>query len=122
VIIDFLDDTKTELKVIAPSVWRNMLETLPALYWDRRNLCWKIHASWPGYLSVFNTFNGKIDMEISEDVKNWITSLYQNKIYRGYNLRMMTEPGDSFVQRKCDRGFGKAVGRTAQCSEGVSGF
>lgn len=97
VIIDFLDDTKTELKVIAPSVWRNMLETLPALYWDRRNLCWKIHASWPGYLSVFNTFNGKIDMEISEDVKNWITSLYQNKIYRGYNLRMMTEPGDSFV-------------------------
>ena len=91
-VISFLDDEKTTLRVSAPTVWKEILEVIPAMYWDTKKLCWRIHASWPGYLSVFNTFKGYIDIELTGDVKAWVTEEYQKVVYRGYTLRSMTEP------------------------------
>jgi SNF2 family DNA or RNA helicase len=91
-IIDFFDKDKTLLRVIAPSVWKDILSEIPAMYWDTKQLCWRIHASWPGYLSVYNTFKGHIGIEISEDVKEWLTKEYSDRIYKGFTLRSKTEP------------------------------
>ena len=80
--------------VDAPHMWSPILKEMLAVYWVPRKGLWKTKATWPNYLRVFNQFNGNIEIEMSDDLKQWITQEYQEHIYPCVMMRDQLEPND----------------------------
>ena len=88
-------DKKTnDIMVDAPHMWSPILKEMLAVYWVPRKGLWKTKATWPNYLRVFNQFNGNIEIEMSDDLKQWITKEYQEHIYPCVMMRDQLEPND----------------------------
>ena len=88
-------DKKTnDIMVDAPHMWSPILKEMLAVYWVPRKGLWKTKATWPNYLRVFNQFNGNIEIEMSDDLKQWITQEYQEHIYPCVMMRDQLEPND----------------------------
>ena len=88
-------DNKTEyITIDAPHMWGPILKEMLAVYWRPRLGLWITKATWPNYLRVFNQFNGNIEIEMSDDLKQWITKEYQEYIYPCVMMRDQLEPND----------------------------
>ena len=81
--------------VDAPHMWSPILKEMLAVYWVPRKGLWKTKATWPNYLRVFNQFNGNIEIEMSDDLKQWITKEYQEHIYPCVMMRDQLEPNEA---------------------------
>ena len=89
-------DKKTnDIMVDAPHMWSPILKEMLAVYWVPRKGLWKTKATWPNYLRVFNQFNGNIEIEMSDDLKQWITQEYQEHIYPCVMMRDQLEPNEA---------------------------
>ena len=88
-------DNKTEyITIDAPHMWGPILKEMLAVYWRPRLGLWRTKATWPNYLRVFNQFNGNIEIEMSDELKQWITQEYQEHIYPCVLMRDQLEPND----------------------------
>ena len=88
-------DSKTEyITIDAPHMWGPILKEMLAVYWRPRLGLWRTKATWPNYLRVFNQFNGNIEIEMSDELKQWITQEYQEHIYPCVMMRDQLEPDD----------------------------
>lgn len=88
-------DRKTEyITIDAPHMWGPILKEMLAVYWRPRLGLWRTKATWPNYLRVFNQFNGNIEIEMSDELKQWITQEYQEHIYPCVMMRDQLEPND----------------------------
>ena len=88
-------DSKTEyITIDAPHMWGPILKEMLAVYWRPRLGLWRTKATWPNYLRVFNQFNGNIEIEMSDELKQWITQEYQEHIYPCVMMRDQLEPND----------------------------
>ena len=89
-------DSKTEyITIDAPHMWGPILKEMLAVYWRPRLGLWRTKATWPNYLRVFNQFNGNIEIEMSDELKQWITQEYQTKIYPCSMMRDQLEPNEA---------------------------
>ena len=75
-------------------MWGPILKEMLAVYWRPRLGLWRTKATWPNYLRVFNQFNGNIEIEMSDELKQWITQEYQEHIYPCVMMRDQLEPND----------------------------
>ena len=75
-------------------MWGPILKEMLAVYWRPQLGLWRTKATWPNYLRVFNQFNGNIEIEMSDELKQWITQEYQEHIYPCVMMRDQLEPND----------------------------
>lgn len=89
-------DKKTnDIMVDAPHMWSPILKEMLAVYWVPRKGLWKTKATWPNYLRLFNQFKGQLEIEMSDELKQWVTQEYQTKIYPCSMMRDQLEPNEA---------------------------
>lgn len=80
------------LYITAPQVWNNVLKDILAVYWDRKIKKWRTKATWPNYLRIYNTFKDQVEVESTEEFKEWLMDIYKTRIYPCLTMRTQLEP------------------------------
>lgn len=82
---EIYDKDESKIHIEMPSLYKDLIRTLPGSKFDSKNSIWLVNKTWQTYIALFNTF--KSELKIGPKMSQWISSVYTEKIAPSLELR-----------------------------------
>lgn len=77
-------------------VSRELLSAIPSSKYDRKKDAWEFSKTWQTVLALQNTFANTKNLQIGQEVLDWIADVYNNTIIPAYELRDKLSQDEGF--------------------------